>query len=99
MIQHTVAFQFKPNLEEGDIRAFFCAARALSEIAAVEEFEVLKQVGKKNSFEYALSMYFETQHAYEAYNNHPQHIAFVENYWLKQVSDFIELDYVRSPDV
>lgn len=99
MIQHTVAFQLEPNLNEDDIRAFFRAARALSEIAGVKEFEVLKQVGKKNSFAYALSMYFESQHEYDAYNSHPQHVAFVENFWLKHVSDFIELDYVRSADV
>jgi hypothetical protein len=39
-------------------------------------------------------MYFDSQLEYDAYNNHPMHLAFVEEVWLPNVADFIELDYM-----
>jgi hypothetical protein len=32
--------------------------------------------------------------AYEGYNEHPDHVRFVQERWLAEVSDFLELDYV-----
>ncbi len=31
--------------------------------------------------------------AYASYNEHPQHVSFVQERWLAEVSDFLELDY------
>ena len=31
--------------------------------------------------------------AYEGYNEHPDHVRFVQERWLAEVSDFLELEY------
>jgi Stress responsive A/B Barrel Domain len=31
--------------------------------------------------------------AYEAYNDHPDHVAFVQGRWIPEVSEFLEIDY------
>jgi len=38
-------------------------------------------------------MEFADDGAYAAYNGHPDHIRFVEERWLPEVSDFLEIDY------
>jgi hypothetical protein len=38
-------------------------------------------------------MEFDTEKAYEEYNRHPDHVLFVRSFWIKEVSDFLELDY------
>ena len=48
----------------------------------------------KNSFSFGFSMEFADQSAYDAYNTHPIHVAFVRDRWAPEVEDFLELDYV-----
>jgi hypothetical protein len=62
-------------------------------IPGVEKFELMKQIGKKNEFEFGLSMEFANQQAYDQYNNHPDHIAFVQNRWIMEVEEFLEIDF------
>lgn len=38
-------------------------------------------------------MEFDTVKAYGEYSNHPDHVAFVQSFWLKYVADFLEIDY------
>ena len=45
------------------------------------------------AFDYCLSMEFETNKHYDAYNNHPDHIKFVQTFWVNYVESFLELDY------
>jgi hypothetical protein len=40
-----------------------------------------------------ISMEFADRAAYEGYNAHPDHVRFVPECWLAEVSDFLELDY------
>ena len=93
MIQHTVAFRLN---ERADENAFWTGVATLETLDGVLDFSVLRQVGQKNNFTHALSMYFETQDDYDAYNSHPMHVAFVEELWIPNVADFIELDYIDS---
>ncbi len=72
---------------------FLDAISKLSAIPGVRNFQLLRQTSRKNSFDYGLSMEFETAKAYEDYNRHPDHVAFVGNLWVPEVSDFLELDY------
>jgi hypothetical protein len=65
----------------------------LREIPGVEAFEILRQVGEKNEFDYGISMEFADRAAYEGYNAHPSHVQFVEERWLPEVADFLEIDY------
>ena len=31
--------------------------------------------------------------AYATYNAHPDHVRFVEEHWVPEVTDFLEIDY------
>ena len=93
-IRHTVVFT--PHHAEGSPEEadFLAAARALASIAGVEAFEVLREVSPKNGYRYGISMEFADQAAYTAYNEHPDHVAFVQGRWIPEVADFLEVDYV-----
>ncbi len=93
MIRHSVIFKLKEAINADQKQAFFDAVDQLTFIQDVQKFEVLKQISPKNKFEYGISMEFDTQEQYDFYSNDPKHIAFVQNYWLKNVEDFLEIDY------
>lgn len=93
MIRHTVVFKLKHPKNSPEEKEFLNAIEKLSYIPGVQEFELMRQTSKKNNFDYGLSMEFETSKAYEAYNQHPDHIAFVQTFWIKEVKDFLEIDY------
>jgi stress responsive alpha/beta barrel protein len=38
-------------------------------------------------------MEFADRAAYETYNEHPEHVTFVQERWLAEVTDFQEIDY------
>ena len=93
MIRHTVVFKLKHSKGSPEEKKFLNAAMKLSSIPGVQRFECLRQTSKQNNFDYGLSMEFETDKAYQAYNNHPDHVAFVQTFWIKNVEDFLEIDY------
>ena len=43
-------------------------------------------------------MEFAGPEAYAAYNEHPDHVRFVQERWLPEVADFLEIDYEPWPD-
>ena len=92
-IRHTVSFTLahpQASAEESD---FLAAAVRLSDVPGVEAFELLRETSAKNAFVHGLSMEFADRAAYEAYNEHPEHVAFVQQRWLAEVTDFLETDY------
>jgi hypothetical protein len=93
MIRHTVTFKLKHENGSIEETSFLEAARKLSTLPTVQKFECLKEIGKKNNFDFGLSMEFENKKDYEAYNDHPTHVDFVQNKWIPEVIDFIEIDY------
>jgi heme-degrading monooxygenase HmoA len=94
-IRHTVAFT--PRHEPGSPAEaeFLAAGAALASIPGVEAFEVLREVSPKNGFRFGFSMEFADEAAYRAYNEHPRHVAFVQERWIPEVTDFLEIDYVE----
>jgi Stress responsive A/B Barrel Domain len=68
-------------------------AGKLRVIPGIKNFEVLAQVSPKNDFKFGLSMEFADQAAYQIYNDHPQHVAFVRDRWVPEVAAFMEIDY------
>lgn len=92
-IHHSVFFKLKHPKGAQLEQEFFAAAKKLAAIPGVEKFECLKQISKKNKFEFGLSMEFASQELYDTYNNHPDHGAFIQDRWLKEVEDFLEIDY------
>jgi heme-degrading monooxygenase HmoA len=92
-IRHTVSFRLKHPAGSAAEAGFLAAAEALAEIDGIEAFELLRQVGAKNDFDFGISMEFSDRRAYDAYNDHPAHVQFVQERWLPEVEDFLELDY------
>jgi heme-degrading monooxygenase HmoA len=92
-IRHTVAFTLVHDDGSADERDFLQAAEHLATIPGVEAFELLAEVSPKNGYRFGISMEFADRSAYDRYNEHPDHIRFVQQRWLAEVSDFLELDY------
>ncbi|MCX6221378.1 MAG: Dabb family protein [Bacteroidia bacterium] len=67
--------------------------RILTHIPVVRDFRVLDQVSLKNDYHFGFSMHFDNRKDYGTYNNHPDHMAFVENRWKKEVTRFLEIDF------
>lgn len=91
-IRHGVVFSLKHAEGSAEEADFLTANAALASIPGVEAFELMREVSAKNDYRFALTMEFADRAAYEAYNVHPDHVSFVENRWLNEVSDFLELD-------
>lgn len=94
MIEHTVTFRLKSDLDDQVEADFLQAANDLAKIEGVQNFAIRRQVSPKCSHAYGITMQFDSQDAYAHYSSHPAHEAFIENYWLKYVDDFQEADFL-----
>jgi hypothetical protein len=92
-IRHTVAFTLGHPEGSAEERDFLEAAARLARVPGVETFELLAEISPKNGFRFGISMEFADRRAYERYNEHPDHVRFVQERWLNEVTDFLELDY------
>jgi hypothetical protein len=95
MIRHTVVFTLKHVQGSAEEKKFLEDALVLTSIPTVRNFERLKQVSRKNAFKFGFSMEFDDQAGYDTYDSHPVHVAFVRDRWKTDVTDFLEIDYVR----
>jgi hypothetical protein len=94
VIRHTVVFTLKHAHGSLQEKAFLRDARtALESIPGVKAFEQLRQISKKNDYQFGFSMEFADRAAYDGYNNHPRHVAFVRDRWEREVAKFLEIDY------
>jgi Stress responsive A/B Barrel Domain len=94
MIIHSVIFSLKHSLGSDAEVSFLQAADILMAIPGVQSFKKLRQVSAKNEYDFGFSMEFVDQAAYSFYNDHPDHIAFVQGRWIPEVAKFLEIDYV-----
>ena len=92
-IRHTVVFALVHAEGSDEERDFLHAAGRLAEIPGVEAFELLAEVSPKNDYRFGISMEFADKAAYEHYNDHPEHVRFVQERWVPEVRDFLEVDY------
>ena len=92
-IRHTVSFTLNHASGSAEEADFLATAATLATIPGVEAFEVVREVSPKNAFAFGISMEFADQAAYTSYNEHPAHVAFVQERWLPEVADFLEVDY------
>ena len=93
-IRNTVSFTLVHPPGSDEAADFLAAAARLADvIEGVEAFEVLREVSPKNDFVHGLSMEFADRAAYDLYNEHPEHVAFVQDRWMAEVTDFQEIDY------
>ena len=93
MIRHTVVFRLKHPPGSAAEAAFLEAANVLAAIPGVTKFERLREVSPKNGYAFGFSMEFTDQASYDAYDRHPDHVAFVEGRWIPEVAEFLEIDY------
>ena len=93
-IVHSVFFRLKYEAASTEESDFFAKAAKLIAIPGVENFQVLEEVSPKNPYTFGFSMEFGTQADYDSYNNHPDHVSFVQNVWINEVAEFQEIDYV-----
>jgi len=95
-IQHMVIFNLPYPEGSAEALTFLKdGTRILSAIPVVKDFQAFKQVSPKNDFQYGFSMVFSSQADYTTYNEHPDHVAFVQDRWMKEVSDFLEIDFKK----
>ena len=94
MIRHTVVFSLKHAVASAEEAAFLHDAKILAAIPGVQKFEQLRQVSPKADYAFGFSMEFADQAAYSTYNDHPDHVAFVQTRWVAEVAKFQEIDYV-----
>jgi hypothetical protein len=92
-IRHMVVFKLNHPVGSAAEQDFLAALNKLSVIPGVEYFACVKQISRKNKFDYVVSMEFASRQIYNQYNNHPDHVAFVQQRWLKEVEDFLEIDF------
>lgn len=93
MITHSVFFKLKFPKGSKEETTFLTAAAKLSTLPGVINFATLKQTSTKNDFDYGLTMEFENQEDYGAYNIHSEHVRFVDTYWEAYVEKFMEIDH------
>lgn len=94
-IRHTVVFRLVHAPGSSAEAEFIDTGRAtLTAIPGVTDFEVNAQVSPKSDLAWQFSMVFADQAGYDAYNDHPAHVAFVESRWQTEVAAFQEYDFV-----
>jgi len=94
-IQHTVVFRLVHEPGSPAEAEFLDTGRAtLIAIPGVTDFTINQQVSPKSDLSWQFSMIFANQDAYDAYNVHPAHVAFVEMRWRTEVDAFQEYDFV-----
>lgn len=94
MIRHAALFRLNHAAGSAEERSFLEALAGLRAIPGVGDFQVSRETSPKNDYAFAVSMVFADQAAYDAYNAHPLHVAFVEGRWLPEVAAFMEHDTV-----
>ena len=93
-IRHSVVFTPTHAVDSAEEASLLAAIGHLTAIPGVESFELMREVSAKNDYRYGLTMEFADASAYRAYNEHPEHVAFVEQRWDEEVAAFLEIDTV-----
>jgi len=94
MIRHAAIFRLVHPAGSDQEARFLAKLAELSAISGVGSFEIAREISPKNDFDFAVSMVFDDAAAYEAYNIHPDHVAFVQSRWIPEVGAFMEHDTV-----
>ena len=94
MILHAAIFKLVHGAGSAQEASFLAALGELAEIEGVETFEIAREISPKNAFDFAVSMIFADEAAYQAYNIHPAHVAFVQSRWIPEVASFMEHDTI-----
>ena len=93
-VQHMVIFNLPYPKGSVNAKKFLAdGTLILTGIPVVQNFQAFMQVSKKNDYQYGFSMVFANQDDYTTYNNHTDHVSFVQDRWMKEVTEFLEIDF------
>ena len=93
-ITHMVIFCLKHGKHSLQEKEFISdSIEILSSIPVVRDFRAYRQTSPKNGFGFGFSMKFKDKNSYEEYNKHPSHLEYVNNRWLNEVDNFLEIDF------
>jgi hypothetical protein len=95
-IQHMVIFNLPYPEGSAEAKKFLQDGTSiLTGIPVLKNFQAFKQVSPKNDYQYGFSMVFANQADFTTYNEHPDHVAFVQDRWMKEVTAFLEIDFKK----
>ena len=92
-IRHMVVFKLMhPKGSDEEKKFLDDSVRILGEIPYAKEFMACLEVSPKNGFDYGFSFDFMSEDDYKKYNEDSRHVNYVNERWLKEVIDFMEVD-------
>lgn len=97
-VRHAVVFALHHPAGSPEEAAFLAALADLARIEGVRELQVMREVSPKNDYTHAVTMEFDDEQAYRAYDADPRHQGFVSERWDAEVRDFLEIDTVALGD-
>ncbi|MGF1637318.1 MAG: Dabb family protein [Cyclobacteriaceae bacterium] len=86
MLQHNVYFYLNPDVTEEEKRDFLNGLNALVSIENIHHAEIgvpaetERREVTDHDFAYSIFTWFETMEDHEVYQNHPDHLEFIEKY-------------------
>lgn len=93
-IRHMVVFNLKYPKDSPEANRFIRTAKeAFDQISSAQNVMQCYEISPKNNYDYGFSFDFMKAEDYEAYNNHPLHVRFVEEHWKTEVTEFMEIDF------
>jgi len=97
-IIHSVLFSLKHEKNSPEEKLFFeKSANVLENTPYTKDFKIFFEVSKKNNYDYAFSMFFDSEEDYDRYSfEYEPHREYVEEVWKKEVLDFFETDMVEK---
>jgi hypothetical protein len=94
VIRHSALFRLHHGVGSPQEADFLAALAGLAAIPGVEALHIARETSPKNPYAFVVAMNFADQAAYDGYNDHPLHVAFVQGRWLPEVAEFMEHDSV-----
>ncbi len=91
-IRHILIFNFKNEISEKDQQNFLEQMKTLEAISGISNFGIAKQIHAKTKFKHVLTMDFDSDESYQIYVKDPINRAFVNNFWLAMVDDYMVID-------
>ncbi len=92
-IRHMVVFKLKHAKGSAEEAKFLQdSEEVLGAIPFVQHYAQCVEVSPKNGFDYVFSFEFANNEDYQSYNVHPDHVKYVQERWLPEVADFMEID-------
>jgi len=93
-IRHIVIFNLKYNKNDEKSKGFLAKSREIiSGIPDVENFGVFSQIREESGFDFGFYMEFKDKDTYQSYEKNSAHIDYSKKYWLKEVDNFMVIDF------